>query len=362
MSSAPLRVLRRRLLDALPHPGSRGPMLLRAADAALAASLAWLLVQLLGGLGDRYPYLAPLGAVITVSESVAASVREGAAVIRNLVLGAILGTLVLQAGLPTTLALALVIGLGTLLQGFRPVARGSSWISYSAVLVLLVGSDDPLGYGLAYAGLTSLGALVALAVMTALPPLLVGSGSQVIAEAGAALAGQLDDLAEGLAHDEAPTEEEWLPLRRALNPEWRHLTDTVQAAALARRGNWRAAWWSSRAEQQERVARLVGGTFPLVQHLVLLLTHDERADRTSLALGPELRPVTVTVLRAWADLVRVATRGDDLHDAATRLATCLDQLAERLRTARVATDSDTFTAGAVVSTVRRGLDLLTSHA
>lgn len=362
MSAPPPRTSRRRLLDALPHPGWRGPVLLRAVDAALAASVAWLLVQPFGGLSDRYPYLAPLGAVITVSESVAASAREGAAVIRNLVLGALLGTAVLQADLSMTLSLAVVIGIGTLLQGFRPVARGSSWISYSAVFVLVVGSEDPLGYGLAYAGLTSLGALVALGVMTALPPVLVGSGSQVIAEAGDVLGGQLDDLAEGLAHDEALTEDEWLPRRHALAPEWRHLSDTVQAAALARRGNWRAAWWSSRAEQQERLAHLVEGTFPLVQHLVLLLTHDERADRTSLALGPELRPVTATVLRAWADLVREATRGDDLGEAAAHLSSCLDQLAERLRTARRSTDADTFTAGAVVSTVRRGLDLLTGAA
>ena len=50
---------------------ARHPRYGLAAKAALAASLAWAVVQLVPGPASAYPYYAPLGAVIATSTTLA---------------------------------------------------------------------------------------------------------------------------------------------------------------------------------------------------------------------------------------------------------------------------------------------------
>src|SRR5690606_21273900 len=51
------------------------PLVPVAVKVALAAALAWLVVQPLGGAADHYTYYAPLGAVVVVSSRLGQSLR-----------------------------------------------------------------------------------------------------------------------------------------------------------------------------------------------------------------------------------------------------------------------------------------------
>ena len=55
---------------------------------AVAASLAWALVQLVPGAAGDYPYYAPLGAVVATSATLARSVREATQTVGAIGLGA----------------------------------------------------------------------------------------------------------------------------------------------------------------------------------------------------------------------------------------------------------------------------------
>lgn len=338
------------------------PLVLRSTDAAVAASLAWALVQPIGGVADRYPYYAPLGAVVAVSTTVLGSARGALATVRNLVLGAALGTAAQVLGLPEVVAIALVVAVGTLLSGSRLLASGSSWIVYSAVFVLILGGEQPWEYGLAYAGLTCLGALVGILVVASMPPLLVTPGAQAVAEAGATLADQLDDLAEALGDESGPpSEHQWARRQRDLRPTMHRLDDTVHAVVEARRGNWRARWWQASTVAQRQRAALVRRSDPLVEQLVQLLVREERADLDHVALGPGLRPAAAAALRAWARLLRVASQDLEVEEQAEGMREALVALDDAVRrsASRAATPwAGHLDAATVVTTVRLGLELV----
>lgn len=338
------------------HLAPWGPLALRAVSAALAAALAWMVVQPWGGLAESYPYYAPLGAVIAVSGTVVASARGASSAVRNLVLGALLGTVVLQLGLPSVLGLAVVVAVGTALHGIPRLTTDAPWVAYSGVFVLIVGAADPLTYGVAYAGLTSLGALIGIGVTALLPPLLITPGSSVLADSGETLAAQLDDLADALRLEEPPTDQEWARRRHALLPALRATADQMRLVSEARRGNWRARWWQSTSEQQLLLAEVVGQAYAHVEHLTQVLVRDERAGLDEVALGLPLRGAAADGLTAWAALLRDLTQGRDHRVAADDLGRAIAQLATRVRTLRSASDSDLFTAGAVVCSMRRGLE------
>ncbi|GAB3993146.1 hypothetical protein [Nocardioides marmoraquaticus] len=338
------------------------PLLLRALDAAVAAAVAWALVQPVGGLADRYPYYAPLGAVVAVSTTILGSARGAVATVRNLALGAALGTAAQLLGLPELLALALVVGLGTVLSGSRLLASGSSWIVYSAVFVLILGGEAPWEYGLAYAGLTCFGALVGIVVVAALPPLLITPGAQAVAEAGATLADQLEDLADALADESGPpSERQWSRRQRDLRPTMQRLDDTVHAVLEARRGNWRARWWRASTSAQQERAALVRRSHPLVEQLVLLLVREERADLPRVALGPSLRPSAAAALRGWGRLLRSASQDLAVEAPADELREAVADLQDAVRRSAggaAGPGTSHLEASTVVTTVRLGLDLV----
>jgi uncharacterized membrane protein YgaE (UPF0421/DUF939 family) len=323
--------------------------------AALAAALSWLAVLPLWGVADEYPYYAPLGAVIAVTSTVAGSVRESVRALAAILTGATLALLVMQVDLPVVADLALVVAVGTALSGWHRYGTKASWIPVSGLFVLIIGRADPVEYAIAYLGLTSLGAVIGIALNIAFPPLALTRMADSVSRLRGVLADQLDELATGLASDDPLTSDEWAARRHAIRPTLEEMQRVVGHATDGRRANWRARRWSQHAEQRYQQARALQQVSFLIEDITALVVDQERAELETVALGPELRPFAARALGAMAEVLR-SVEGEAADPGALRSADkAVVALAEAIRTARERSSSDLFAAGTVVTGARRAL-------
>ena len=130
------------------------PRAVLAFKTAVAAAVSWLTVREVGGFLADYPWYAPLGAVVAVNNTVASSVRDASRAVCAVLLGAGLAFGVRLLDLPSPVALAVVVGVGTVVGGLRFLHDLGSWVPVSGLFVLLVGGSDPVHYPAAYLGLT----------------------------------------------------------------------------------------------------------------------------------------------------------------------------------------------------------------
>lgn len=334
---------------------ARHPRIGMAAKAALAASLAWALVQVVPGPAADYPYYAPLGALIATSTTLTGSVREAAQAVTAIALGATVALVADALSGPNLLTIALVVAAGVLVGGWSRLGSSRSWVPTSALFVLIIGNSNPTGYVLGYVGLTLLGALVGLLVTTAFPPLPLAPAQAQMQLLRTTLADQLDDLAGGLLQDGPPTAEEWQDRTRTIEPVLARMRADVDQAREAQRGNRRARRYAEDTQQQVRQARTLERLTLLVEELTDVLTETERAEFERVALGPALRPTAARTLAALAGALRSvhAETADPatLRDAEDALAGFRDQV----RHTRTTTQDDLFVAGSVIDAVRRGL-------
>lgn len=346
------KVVRRIGHDAAERP--RWPMALRG---ALAATLAWLVVQPFGGLADDYPYYAPLGAVVAVSMTVAGSLRDSLRAELAIAIGALLAITTGLMPIPGAVDLAIVVGLGTLLAGWRAVGAMGSWIPVSGTFVLIIGHSD-LTYAVAYLGLTGLGAAVGIVVNLALPNLSLTPSRSSATALLEALAGQLDDLAEGLSQHIPPTRDEWGDRQWRIRPRAQQLDQLTSEVLDAQHGNWRARRRQTAADHQYHQTRALVRLSFVVEDVTQLVVDRENVELDRTALGPTLRAPTAEVLRATAALLRSA---DGLtadmepfraaEDAVAVLVAAIDDAP------RESVD-DVFAAGAIVTAVRRAVSSL----
>jgi len=346
-------------LGALARTWARHPRWGLTVKAALAASVAWGVAQLVPGPAGEYPYYAPLGAVIATSTTLAGSAREGLQTVGAISLGAVVALGVDAVGYPNAVTVAVVVGLGVLLAGWRVLGGAASWVPTAALFTLIIGNADPFGYVAGYAGLTLLGACIGLAVTAVLPPLPLAPAQVELDRLRGTLAGQLDDLVDGLHQESPPDEGGWRSRMRAIDPELGRMQDAVRLAEQARRGNRRARRYAPDAERQYRQARALESVAFLVQDVTELLREHERAEAgwADVALGPRLRPATTAALAAVADVVR----SDDVEGAVGAAGRAVEELAGAIRAERARTGHDLFVAGSVLTTLRRSLTALTGR-
>jgi uncharacterized membrane protein YgaE (UPF0421/DUF939 family) len=220
--------------------------------AALAAALAWHVAGLLPlDPAQQYPYYAPLGAVIATSTTLSGSVRGSIQSVAAIALGAAVAlgvSAVLGDGFG---ALAVVVAASVLLAGWRHLGSSGSWTATSALFVLVLGTQDS-GFVVAYTGLTAVGAVLGLAVTAAFPPLPLAPAAEQLRALRDTLAGQLEDLADGLQQEHPPTEDEWRQRTHRIDPVLAQMREAVQQAAEARRGNRRARHHRATAPPRRR--------------------------------------------------------------------------------------------------------------
>ena len=329
--------------------------LVMSAKAAIAATIAWLLVQQLGGVADEYPYYAPLGAVIAVTSTVAGSVRESVQSVAAILAGAALALGVQAIGLPTLVGLALVVGIGTALTTWRGFGNQASYLPISALFVLIIGGGNAMDYAIAYLGLTGMGALVGIALNIAFPPMALTPMADSIHRLRELLADQLDQLSDGLSQESPLTLEEWHERQRLIRPTAEEMQRVVTHATEGHRANWRARRWNATAEQAYQQARALQQVTFLIEDIAAIVVDHERAELENVALGPELRPYAARALDEMAAVLR-SVEQDTADPAALRTADeAVADLVARIREVRHESASDMFAAGTIVTGVRRAM-------
>jgi uncharacterized membrane protein YgaE (UPF0421/DUF939 family) len=322
---------------------------------AVAAALSWLAVQPLWGVADDYPYYAPLGAVIAVTSTVAGSVRESLQGLLAILTGAALALVATRIDVPVVVDIAIVVALGAAVSGWHRYGDMASWVPVAGLFVLIIGGGDPIDYAIAYLGLTSLGALIGIAVNVAFPPLALRPMTNSVTRLRGVLADQLHLLADGLARERPLTIEEWHGRQQAVRPTLEEMQRVVGHATDGRRANWRARRWSETAEQRYQEARALQQVAFLIEDITALVVDQERAERESVALGPRLRPYAARALDTLADVL-ASIDGETADPDLLRTADqAVVELAAAIRDERQRSSSDMFAAGTVVSGSRRAL-------
>lgn len=215
-----------------------GPRLQLAAKAGLAAGLAFLIAPLMPGAAAQYPYYAPLGALVAMYENVAGSMRQGIQTLIGLGLGIGLAFLLVSFSDPTPVTVAVVMGLGVLLAGLPRLGAGRDWIPTAALLVLLVGGNNPDDFSFGYLLQMGVGVVVGIAVnVLVFPPLHFKAAALSLAELRWALAKQLSDMGEAMREKWPPEHEEWAVRSEALAQSARAVRAAVQKADASRQAN-----------------------------------------------------------------------------------------------------------------------------
>jgi uncharacterized membrane protein YgaE (UPF0421/DUF939 family) len=325
------------------------PDFFRAVKAAVAAMLAWLLVQPIGGFVQDYPYYAPLGALAVVSISVVRSVRSSIEVVLAILLGAAIALAVQLLPLPEPLPLGLAIVIGSVIAGFAGTM--GSWVPLAALFVLLAGESDPIEYTAAYGGLTALGALVGVAVNLLFPQLPLTPAAMAQERLRAQLADQLDELATAL-EQEIVGEKDWNSLRAALTRTARDAETLMAEARDAQRANWKAARWAETADRHDTRAAALQRLTGCVDEVIALVA-DQRAEiRNDDAAAAELRATAARALRAVAALLRDSCATEDAGGA-------VSELRGRVVQAQASTGDHHFAAAAIVLNLEQAVEAWT---
>ena len=280
-----------------PHP-------LLAVKTAIAAGIAWAVVQPLGGFVADYPYYAPLGVVVATSTSIVGSARTAAQAVIAILAGAVLAVMIEVLPVPGAVAIAAGIGVGLVVAAAPLFGSMGSWVPFATLFVLIIGGHHPWRYAFAYAGLIALGATVGLVINLALPQLPLTPAELAQHRLREQLADQLDLLADGLRCEDVLSPDDWADLRLALIPEERRVEELVQAATEARRANWRATRWSETADRRERQARALQRLTGCVDHIIALVGDADSSVHADEEIAATLRARGAVALGAVAHMLR----------------------------------------------------------
>jgi uncharacterized membrane protein YgaE (UPF0421/DUF939 family) len=331
------------------------PRLLLAAKAALAAAIAWAIARHVPGVAADYPYYAPLGAVLAMQSTVFASVRSGVQTLIGIAIGVALAAVTMRLGDPGIVAVAVAVGVGVLIAGFRVLGEGASWAPTAAVLVLLVGGSHAGGYSAGYILQTAIGVGIGLAVNFAVfPPLHFWDAERRIAEVESVLADHLDALAADLRSG-AVDPEGWDVRQNRLDRALADVRERVATAQQSIRANPRAALHGSRKRLTADGAR-----FRALERAVWYVTDlteiVARSGPVSDTLGrPD--PAFAERLASAAERVAALTRGDaqetDADAAILALEEAVDAEDDRRHSGVVLTVAAAVALRGVVESERR---------
>ncbi|PFG40921.1 uncharacterized membrane protein YgaE (UPF0421/DUF939 family) [Georgenia soli] len=339
----------------------RHPRAALAVRGALAASLAWFVAQFLPDPAADYPYYAPLGAVIATTTTLAGSVRESLQTVAAIGVGGAIGFLGEHLGSSSSpLTVALVVALGVLAVGLRPLGAMASWAPTAALFTLVIGGGEAFYIGV-YAGLVLLGAAIGVTVNAVFPPLPLAPAQAAVADVRRELAAQLADVADALEQDDPLDAEGWEQRQHDVAPKRWLMRNRVQEADDARRGNRRARAYEHELDRLDRQAAALDRVALLVVDLTDLLSVEERAGNETLALGRALRPAAADMVRHLEAVVRSVGDSDDVEKEVRAARESLERFTAA--TGRARTDEPgggTMVAASLAVTVRRCLDELIS--
>lgn len=307
------------------------PQLLLAGKAALAAALAWIIALGIPGEASRYPYYAPLGALLAMYPTVAGTLRSGLQTVIGLTIGIVLAHVAIWAGEPNGLTIAFVVGMGVLLAGaLRRTAGGGSGIASAGLFVLVIGNDN-LGYSLGYFVQTVVGVGIGLAVSALiLPPLNLDDAVGQMSRLRRAAAKQLQEMGEALDEDWAADDPRWAQRREELTESARNAREALQYAEESRKGNVRRRFHPRDVRRDHRhveVLEVVAfHTLNITNMLQDALHGTSREHPLPNAVRPPLRE-SFTAVGAVLDLWTVEENDAETFQAAERSLAALEAAA-----------------------------------
>ncbi len=338
----------------------RHPRLGLAVRAAAAATAAWLLALQLPDVRE-YAFYAPFGAAVTTYSAVAQSVSATVRTLAAIALGALLGIGV-DAALGTGVAaIAVVVGVGTLLAGLPRLGDARSYVPVAGMFVLLLGAGDEVGYALTYGGLFLLGAACAVLASAIRPGLPLERTDAALATLREACVQQLTALATALVATEDDAADDATDERARLTEALGRARLTVDELHAATRGNRAARRQRSavayRSEEFRALQRVAG----LVDDLQSL-SEDAPWGTTVRGLPDALRRPTADALRALATTTAEPDPTARSRRAADRAVAALADELRRHEASADADDAVGLVVAAVVTTLRRSLAALTPES
>lgn len=338
------------------------PRLLLAAKTSLAAVLAWYLAPFIPFAEDQYSYYAPLGALVTMSPTVARSTRVGAQVLGGLAPGiglGLCGAAALTLGVPGGVVLAVVMGIGVLLGGVRMLGAGQDWVALAALFVLLAaGGGDRGAFSLSYLVTMAFGVLVGIGVnLLVLPPLYLRRAGERLSHLRDAVTAVLEDAAEAVLRGGIEPGRFESTLTSLDETGSAVITDVQEADESARANPRRRRHRHEQDENDRRLGALERTAF-LSRELVDLLQdvdrllegrHRDRASEIRSALAEAIRRVAAVVATPLGDSAAPA----QLSEATEAVSV----YADALDGAGYGTRRDVAPATAVELTLRRLIDV-----
>ncbi|WP_150117117.1 FUSC family protein [Arthrobacter sp. ERGS1:01] len=232
-----------------------GQRMLLAAKTALAVGVAWFLGTHVPGAADKYPYYAPLGALVSMYPTFMGSVRAGFQTLIGLSLGIVLAAAVLILGSPNILTISLAVGAGVLLAGQPRLGAGREYVPVATLLVLILGGRNADAFSAGYAIQMGLGVMVGLVINVIIfPPLTLDAARLRISRGRKVLINQLEDMAKALSEHWPPEHEDWASRHQVLESSVSEIRGAVHGASESHKANPRAY----RRSRHRRVRESIG--------------------------------------------------------------------------------------------------------
>lgn len=324
----------RRLLPAL-RQAVTGHRLLFAAKTAAAAGLAWYLAPLMPGPAASYPYYAPLGVLVSMHPTVAASAKHGLQSLLGLGLGIAMAFAVTTVTAPTALAVAVVVGLGVVIGGLPRLGSASEWVPMAALFVLVLGYSNAQGFSFAYVLQMAMGVAVGFAVNWLIFPALHLEGiDPAIDGHQRALSKQLEDMASAMTESWPPNHEDWASRSGELARTAAAVRRAVQAAKLSAKANPRSHRRARRLPGDLAGLRTVERLTFHVQDITDVLASVIWEENAGTVIPEGIPRYLSEALEDVADVIGQWRKGDDedferaLGDARDSVAALSDTLAE----------------------------------
>ncbi len=289
------------------RPASSGPVRYwqdhtrLAVKGAIAAVVAWVLAKYAAGQPD--PYFAPLAALLGVYPTVARSLRESIQYIAGFVLGAALAVPVGLLLGPGTAGIAVIVLAGTLIASWRRLGNQSAQVTFTALLVLLLGGHQPLHYVTHRMSEAAIGVITGLVINIAIfPPLQLRPAEYAVRQWGNGIADALDFLTDAVT-DPGESGQSW-PKHDD------ELSSSAQRAREAARHARESLRWNPRASVSWRVPRPDTATLGALQELTTrtrAVAHsliDTTAEHTQSRVPASFGEQYARLLHLIADAVR----------------------------------------------------------
>jgi uncharacterized membrane protein YccC len=320
------RVAKREVKRALP--------LFRVAIAvrtAVAAMLAWLVANQLGGDLEHYAYAAPLGAFVAVGTTVFTIGRTALQQALGMGGGALLGLLMIRLEWNGILEIGLIGLVAVLLQGVPRFSQGATVVPVVAVLVILFGGANPDRYAIGYVGQFALGMAIGVIVNALVLPALYDKETRVrIRSAVDDLAERVDVLADTMRGQWPPERSDWAGWGPELRTGVEELDQQVSEAREARRFNVRMLWNRHDLDVDERALTALRSVVHRMEDVLDAVASTAWEHPMGISIEHDERQLAADAVAALAGHLHAWHDRDDVPAASAASEDAIDALYRRV--------------------------------